>query len=615
MQIQKIYVKSFGKLTDYTVNLQNGLNVTVQPNGFGKSTLVAFIKAMFYGFEYKKKTGKIESDARTYMPWGSKDKFGGFVEFVHNGTPYRVERYFGATAKLEEGKVINLNTGAAYSTQELGKSLFGVDATAFSQSLYVAQEEVEITANADFVSKLTDMVDGNKAENNFEKAEARLRELSKTYRYEKGNGGLIWQTQQQLDSAYEALQQAMRNQQSLQDAKLSLASTQQQADKLQQQKQQLEQQIATLQHTLQAQTETAEQRQQRRAFEEAEAYLVNHNSSVLEDESTAHNLSQSLASTASGKPKLSPLTWLGTAVAVAGAVVTMWQRWWTIGLAVMMVGFVFTGIFLEKFRRESKAFKSKLQSLSKRLCSIFAKYNLTGDETHNLDKLRSLRQEYQNKQLIYQTLRGSIGKAASCDVTEAKRKLDELQAQKRQAEYALSQANVEIGSLQRSIEQLSNMPSVVELQDKYNNLQATLKELQSKYKTVQLALNLLRSAKDNVSSSYLPPLAKKVLRLLQGIIDIQDVIVDSNFGVYLQEDGATHPVQLFSRGVQELTMFCFRIALSQSIYGDDLPILVVDDAFVNLDDANFDKAMQMLKQLSQTSQVIYFSCHERSKTN
>jgi uncharacterized protein YhaN len=91
--------------------------------------------------------------------------------------------------------------------------------------------------------------------------------------------------------------------------------------------------------------------------------------------------------------------------------------------------------------------------------------------------------------------------------------------------------------------------------------------------------------------------------------------VDENFAVSLQEGAVTRPVQLFSRGVQELTAFCFRVALSQSIYGENLPLLVVDDAFVNLDDANFGKAMQILNNLAQNSQVIYFSCHERSKTN
>ena len=615
MVITKLYVKSFGKLKDVSVTLNNGLNVTVQPNGFGKSTLVAFIKAMFYGFEYKKRTGKVESDARTYMPWGSKDKFGGFAEFVYNGTAYRVERYFGVTAKSEEGQLINLNTGAVYSTVNLGKKLFGVDATAFSQSLYVAQDMVEITANDDFISKLTDMVDGNKAENNFEKAEIRLRELSKTYRYEKGNGGLIWQTQQHLDRAYEDLQLAKRNAQYLQDAKQCLASVKKQSATLLQQKQQLEGQIATLQQSVQAQTETAEQRQQRLALEEAQDYLIKHSGSVLEDEQTAYQLSSQIALHCASKPKLSPLVWLGVVMAVVGTVVALWQRWWHVGLAVMMLGFASIAVFVEKFRRENKTFKADLLILNKKLGAVFTKYNLTGETTQNLDVLRTLRQEYQNKQLIYETLRSSVGALASRDVDETNGQIAELQKQKGQVEDALSQANVEIGSLQRSIEQLSNMPSVVELQDKYNNLQDTLQSLGAKYQTVQLTLTLLRSAKDKVSSGYLPPLAKKVLRLLQGIIDVQDVIVDNNFDVFLQEKGVTRPVQLFSRGVQELTMFCFRIALSQSIYGNSLPILVVDDAFVNLDDANFDKAMQMLKQLAQTSQVIYFSCHERSKTN
>lgn len=615
MKLTKLYVKSFGKLTDFTVNLQDGLNVTVQRNGFGKSTLVAFIKAMFYGFEYKKKSGGIETDARTYMPWNSKEKFGGFAEFIHNGATFRVERYFGATARSEEGQLINLTTGATYSVDGLGKKLFGVDATAFSQSLYIAQEVVEITANDDFISKLTDMVDGNKTENNFQKAEDRLRALSKTYRYEKGNGGLIYQTQMQLDNAHRQLSASKQSQQDLLTAKQRLNNLQQQSNQLQQQKDSCDQQISILQQKVQTSTQSPEQIKQMQTWQQSRNYIVSHDSAVIEDEATAVSLARQLTMQQQENPKMSPLVYLATLVMAVGVVLAVaLSNIFYVGIAVTVVGAVFGATLIANYFKAKDNCNKQTSNLAQQLQRLFSKYNLSGTVEQNLDDLQSLRQTYQNHQVIYQTLQGSVQQSTP-DVSQDKRKLDELLNQKRQIEQSLTLVNVEVGSLQSKIDYLSQQPSVVETQEQVDNLQQQLQTQESKYQTIQTTLGLLRKAKEQVSSSYLPPLASKVRQLLQMVIDIDDVIVDENFAVSLQEGAVTRPVQLFSRGVQELTAFCFRVALSQSIYGETLPLLVVDDAFVNLDDANFGKAMQILNNLAQNSQVIYFSCHERSKTN
>lgn len=49
MKIKELYVAGFGKLKDLKMTFDDGLNVIVRDNGFGKTTLCAFIKAMFYG--------------------------------------------------------------------------------------------------------------------------------------------------------------------------------------------------------------------------------------------------------------------------------------------------------------------------------------------------------------------------------------------------------------------------------------------------------------------------------------------------------------------------------------------------------------------------------------
>ena len=50
MKIRKIMINGFGKLTDRSYSLSDGLNVVYGNNEAGKSTLHRFIGAVFFGF-------------------------------------------------------------------------------------------------------------------------------------------------------------------------------------------------------------------------------------------------------------------------------------------------------------------------------------------------------------------------------------------------------------------------------------------------------------------------------------------------------------------------------------------------------------------------------------
>ena len=51
MIIQKINIKSFGMLSDMTLEFSDSINVIEGQNEAGKSTIAAFIKYMLYGFD------------------------------------------------------------------------------------------------------------------------------------------------------------------------------------------------------------------------------------------------------------------------------------------------------------------------------------------------------------------------------------------------------------------------------------------------------------------------------------------------------------------------------------------------------------------------------------
>ena len=50
MIIEKIVIKSFGRINDMTLEFSDGVNVIEGENESGKSTIAAFIRYMLYGF-------------------------------------------------------------------------------------------------------------------------------------------------------------------------------------------------------------------------------------------------------------------------------------------------------------------------------------------------------------------------------------------------------------------------------------------------------------------------------------------------------------------------------------------------------------------------------------
>ncbi|MFT9486525.1 MAG: AAA family ATPase [Tepidibacillus sp.] len=86
MIIKKLYIYGFGKLNDLTIELHNGINVIEGMNESGKSTMMAFIRSILFGFE-----GRKNAHLRYEPIHGGK--FGGTIEIVDvNNQSYRIER-------------------------------------------------------------------------------------------------------------------------------------------------------------------------------------------------------------------------------------------------------------------------------------------------------------------------------------------------------------------------------------------------------------------------------------------------------------------------------------------------------------------------------------------
>lgn len=93
MRLINLSILRFGGLENFELRFEDGLQMVYGPNESGKSSILAFIRAMLYGFGRNSKDPE-KSDRLRYRPWQSSEDFGGTMRFEHNGVTYRLERFF-----------------------------------------------------------------------------------------------------------------------------------------------------------------------------------------------------------------------------------------------------------------------------------------------------------------------------------------------------------------------------------------------------------------------------------------------------------------------------------------------------------------------------------------
>ena len=98
MKLLSSHVENFGKLSDFSYVFEEGLNVFLAENGWGKSTLAAFLKVMFYGFEGENRRNEDGNERLRFRPWGG-GTYGGALTFSSGDRVYRMHRSFGARKK------------------------------------------------------------------------------------------------------------------------------------------------------------------------------------------------------------------------------------------------------------------------------------------------------------------------------------------------------------------------------------------------------------------------------------------------------------------------------------------------------------------------------------
>ncbi len=177
MKLCACHIENFGKLCDFHLEFQEEYTALCCENGWGKSTLAAFIRVMFYGFEGEKKR-KERNERNFYRPWQG-GVYGGWLVFETEGKVYRITRAFGKKESEDAFELRNekTNTESRDYTGAVGRELFGIDSESFMRTVFIGQNDCATKATGDINAKMGNLTDNTEDLTDYETADESLKML------------------------------------------------------------------------------------------------------------------------------------------------------------------------------------------------------------------------------------------------------------------------------------------------------------------------------------------------------------------------------------------------------------------------------------------------------
>lgn len=623
MKIVNVSVVAFGKLQSVNLSFNSGVNVLQNKNAFGKTTFAAFVRAMLYGlnYSYTKEGDERVNDVTRYCPWGFGGKFGGSMTVEHNGATYRIERFFGGTARAEVLSVTNESTGAAVDVSGgVGEYFLGLTADSYDRSTYFPQEAVDLATNENLDGRLANLVDSA----DYDKVQEKLLAYRRQKRAGRGVGGTIAQLDNEIFDLQRKLHEAELAENTQARNAEQHSANEAQLQQLNARKCDIQRQLEEVKRNIVLNSPTEEQLAAKQRLMDAKLALTKYPQDLVADRQRVVALGDRIAQTPRhpNVQKASPKWWLvvlaavlilgGAGLCFAGKIPLLIG-----GGILVVVGAALLAVALLSARNKGVETlqSTEWDELVTDYMRIVGKYvDVAGKDYEEAARLFwQYFADYERDFRVYQTVESLTPSMPNGDVAALNARERELTSQLAAVTSEIQRIYRMQGSLENAV-QNAQVADRAEIEDKILNAQQAKAVEEQKFATAERVSALLTQAKENLSGGYLPKLKTRVSQLVDFVTNGQyEVSLDGKFAIRIRENGQTKQLSCFSRGVREIVLLCFRVALSELLYDDAVPLVVVDDAFVNYDEDNFLRATALLKELATKcgTQVIYFTCHNR----
>lgn len=567
MKLLKLHIENFGKLSNQDIDFVDGINQIYKENGWGKSTLTFFIKAMFYGMSAKTRGEDYKSERTRFMPWQG-GIYGGYIIYQIDGKEYKVTRTFAKTPEGDTFELLDKSTNLIEKNEikPLGEQIFGVGVETFTMTVFFSQLDFKSSLNDSISSSLVGL---DKYQNDLDKVDKAIKILK-----ENKSG----------------LKRLIVGKSDLERLKLSFNENNSKLIKLNDEKQgQLEKEQDLIKE-LENYKSRFDFEKEKISYQELKFQeKVELESQVNQLNNQLNQLKNQKASQRNDKKDNSKLLLLGLFISLAIAicflvigilnVVSI-----VVGIAISLAMFIASGIFLYFLLRKRNRKQNNSDDFSNEIVNLEHKLI---DKQSSLAKLQDA---------IYPD----------------RRELDNLSDKIKAYEMQLLQIRHNKENIENLIGRYIEENDVLE--NKINQTTSINRENEEKIDLIDRTIGYLTKARENVSSRFVGDINNDFASLLDNFnIDKDRFVVDSKWNVLENSIVGMKSFEFSSQGYKDIISLCQRLILIRKIFKGERPFIILDDIFVNLDDKMLKLAKDLIKSISQQYQIVYICCNERSK--
>lgn len=700
MIINKVEIEQFGKCKNFTLDFKGGMNTVWGENEAGKSTLCAFLLAMFYGLENESKKKSIREDARKrYLPWDG-GVMAGSVYFTADGRSYVLSRRFAKTRRGDKVSLKDANTWeeiTGIDPEDIGRTFLGVGEAGFTKTLFISQLGTLIFADSDdeILKRLSNLGQSGSEDFSYQAANAALEKAKHDILSKTGRGGMLYRLEQETEALAQELSESKRLSEQYKDDVLLLNSLKEKATELEETAKELIEQkklaaahdryvsaseagrklekllqrreennkriselnekIALFKEELKKYENISELSQQellRLAQRETErASLVKKLEDIKKQKERLVELGQikELESHKNGAVNNKFLLIVSFVLLVIGAISGAFVSpllFLLIPVGVILGAVSFLG---RKSKNEFSEVDREIESLKvdtdetvviklKEEISTIEKEISSALSGLGAENVREYAEKMQNMQNIRQehmaaekelSLLLDTGKQIEEDMCTAPTddvntfsedamsysgpNVDETDALilKNNKEQMDNQREYE--AVRHRVEEafLSARSTDVILSEIEQNLQAK-DELNFHYAALDKAQKALEEAYLELKRDFAPLLNEKVGEILSVLTEgkYTELKISDDYNVMLKdgESGQIVSAQYLSGGTYDIIYFALRMGIAQVIFNGQIPLMILDDTFLQLDDRRASLAAEYIKK-ARIEQILYFTCH------
>ena len=631
MEINKL-TATFGRLENEVLEPGKGLTIINSPNESGKSTWCAFIRAMLYGIDTtERERGGMKPDKVKFAPW-SGTPMEGRMELVHNDREITITRRSKGAVPMKDFSAVYTGTSEPVPLNPLtaGEELTGMPKGVFERTVFIRQSGVSVSGNPDLEKRIAAIVSTGDEGSSYTETDEQLRAWQRKRRYNRR--GAIPELENQISGLNSDLEtiRAIANE---------AAAVEESIPKLEAQAAELEEQVVQLRKN-QRKTTLARMSESREKLHDAEqaadaakadtaSKLNVLRSSPLGEiapeeavEKAENDYEKAVQlehiSNFSKSPALSIILAVLAVLALIAGV--LFLREVMIAGGVLLIAAAASFISVNKSKQSAENARYEFEDILKdyrvnssdeilqRANAHVQAYNLwaaAAEAERNHIRELELRRNEQN----------NLDDRMLSDLDFSSSGSNEAAAASREQSLIRESLIIARESAASSRGRLDAVGDPLVIESQLLAARDRLTELEEQYDALSLAIDVLKDANTEIQNRFSPRIGRRATefmsRLTGGRYD--ELTIDRQMAAKarLTGDVSSRESAFLSAGALDQMYFALRLAMCELALSDMACPMILDDALVNFDDERMALALDLLLELSETRQILLFTCHKR----